>query len=184
MTLLLIIMQTIGFYSSQSNKNKERQKNAEHRGLDVIIKNNSSNAYYFNRINIENPSCVMRYVDDSQRIKEFYFSPKPNDGDVTNDMTMFPSSFSYRLNSSDEIKLHIELKQGFDEYYKVTVDESNFMVVETLIGTSFENHFYMYCSTEMFSYSSLASYSTGYKKYGRKLEGKRIDEHTIEFTID
>ena len=53
MILLSIIILTVSFYSCRINKCKENQAINGNNNLDVIIKNNSSDTYYFNISDIE-----------------------------------------------------------------------------------------------------------------------------------
>lgn len=184
MILLSIIILTVSFYSCRINKSKENQAINGNNNLDVIIKNNSSDTYYFNISDIEHPSCFVNYVDSERKIKEFNFSMKPMAGDIKNDITIWPSSFSYKLDPADEIKLMVKLKQGFDDYYKVDIDKTNFAVTEKLIGKALEKYFYIYCSREMFSYNGwLSDYSEKINEYGIKLQGAQTTDKTIVFEI-
>lgn len=176
--LLLIVIQMASFCSCQIRK----KMIDGYESIDVIIKNNSSGIFYFNLKDIEHPRCGMIYVDDIKRIKEFYFSLSC---DIASDITIMPSSFSYKLNPADEIKLNVKLKEDFDGYYKIDFDETSGMISETLIGRSLENRFFIFCSPEPFSYNSHSSdYCEKVSKYGIKLEGKQTGERTIEFVIN
>ena len=182
--LFFLLALTGFFYSCPKDSEKNNQEN-DYGTLDVIIKNNSNNSYYFDTKDIEHPYCVMNYIDDVKLIKEFYFSTKPDFDDSAGDITIWPSSFSYKLNPLQEIKLKIKLKENFDDYYKINCDMTTFDAKETLIGKSLENYFYMYCSTEEFSYKSgLSDYSKKIEKYGIKLNGKMTAEITVEFIIE
>lgn len=173
-----------GFYLCQINNKKKNMQNT-YGTLEVIIKNNTSSVYYFDIKDIEYPYCVMDYIDDVKLIKEFYFSTKPNFDDSTDDITIWPSSFSYKLAPQKEINLKVVLKESFEDYYKIDFDMTTFSSKETLIGKALKNHFYMYCSTEKFSYKSwLSDYSKKIKQYGIKLNGKMVDERIIEFVIE
>lgn len=184
MILLLLIILIGSFYSCLINNKKKNREN-DYGTLDVIIKNYSNNIYYFDTKDIEHPYCVMNYIDDVKLIKEFYFSTKPDFDDSIGDITIWPSSFSYKLNPFQEIKLKIKLKESFEDYYKINIDMTTFDTKETLIGKALENFFYMYCSTEEFSYKSgLSDYSKKIKKYGIRLNGKMTAERTIEFIIE
>lgn len=180
--LLLIIIQTASFYSCRI---KERKKVDNYETVDVVIKNNSSETFYFNSIDIEHPHCVMKYTDDIQRSKEFYFSLDVDDGDVICDITMMPSGFSYIMNPADEIKLNVKLKENFNDYYKIEFDKKSGSYSKTLIGQSLKNCFFIFCSSEPFSYNShYSDYCKKLRKYGIKLEGKQTGEKSIEFIID
>lgn len=172
------------FCSCRINKSKESLGTNDCGSLDVIIKNNSLNVYYFNIINVEHPSCSVIYKDDLRMIKEFWFSLDVDYGDKIYDMTMNPSSFSYKLNPCCEIKFNVKLKENFTDYYKVEFDEMNVRICKTFIGQAKENHFYIFCSRESFCYNShYSDYCKKLKDYGIKLEGKRTRDRTIEFVI-
>ena len=158
--------------------NKER--------LDVVIKNNSPDTYYFNTSNIESPSCRFIYKDNSGKmVKEFYFSLDADFEESKSDMTMMPSSFSYELKPCNEIKLSVKLKEGFDDYYKLEFDENKGSFSKTLIGQSKENHFFILCSKEAFCYNShYSDYCEKLKRHGIKLEGKQTGDRKIEFIIE
>lgn len=153
--------------------------------LDVVIKNKSPDSYYFNINDVEHPSCSFIYKDDLQMLKEFYFSLNVDYGEAIRDMTMMPSSFSYELRPCNEITLSVKLKEGFGDYYKLEFDESKLTVSKNLLGQSKENHFFIFCSKEAFSYNAhYQDYCEKLKKYGIKLEGKQSGGRKIEFIID
>lgn len=181
--LLLLIILMVSFYSCRINK--ERMHDSNLGSLDVVIKNNSQTTYYFNTIDMEHPFCRIAYRDDGRMIKDFYFSTNPDSGDVKDDTTIYPSGFLYEINPSDEIKLNVELKEGFDDYYKVEFDETSGSVSKTLMGQSKEKHFYIFCSPEPFCYRGhFSDYSKKLNERGIKLEGKQTACGKIEFLID
>ena len=153
--------------------------------LDVIIKNNSQETYYFNDNDIKHPSCGTICKDDVRMIKEFYFSLDADYGDIKSDMTMQPSSFSYELKPFDKIQLTVRLKEKTNDFYKIEFDETNQKISKTFVGISREKHFYIICSKEPFSYNGhYSDYCKKIKNYGIKLEGKQTLDKTIEFVIE
>jgi len=183
MILLLIIIQMGSFYSCRINNGRMHDNDLG--SLDVLIKNNSQTTYYFNTIDMEHPSCRVFYRDDGRMIKDFYFSINPDSKGAKYDTTMYPSGFLYEIKPSDEIKLNIKLKEGFDDYYKVEFDESNGSISKSLMGQSKEKHFYIFYSPEPFCYHShFSDYSRKLNELGIKLEGKQTSYGKIEFLID
>lgn len=183
MILLLIIIQMVSFYSCRINN--ERMHGSNLRSLDVVIKNKSQTTYYFNTVDMEHPFCRIFYRDDSRMIKDFYFSTRPDSGDVKDDVTVYPSGFLYEIKPSDEITLNVKLEEGFDDYYKVEFDETSGSVSKTLMGQSKEKHFYIFFSPEPFCYRShFSDYSKKLNERGIKLEGKQTAYGKIEFLID
>lgn len=159
--------------------------NKQYGYLDIIIRNNSENVYYFNKTDIENQTCFVDYIDDEKRIKIFNFSMMPDEPEGKNDMTIHASSFSYKLNPLDVVSVKISLEQDFDEYYRTNFDETDFNVTKILQGNALEKQFYIYCSNETFDYSSwFSDYSKKLQQYGKKLQGTLIDKRTVLFEIN
>lgn len=177
--LLLITILMAVFYSCRANKNNANSKNEEVEYINIIIRNNSKNVYYFNNDDLEHPTYFTDYIDDSRRIKTFNLSIVP-DEKVISDMTINPSSFSYKLKAGDVVTARLPLKKDFDEYYRFNFDETNPTLTKILLGNALEKQFYIYCSKNSFNYNSrFSDYSIKLLQHGMKLQGKMIDESLV-----
>jgi len=170
-----------GFCLCQINKRAKEEIADDFEIVEVVIQNNSSDSYFFNTCDIENPICNIQYKDDIFRIKEFDFSLSD---EIASEIFIFPSSFSYRLDQFGEIKFNIKLDEKIDDYYKTVFNKDKGTFSTACIGKSLENHFYIYCSREIFGYSNYMDYCKKISKYGIKLEGTRTGEKIIKFVIE
>ena len=182
MIQLLNLILMLNFYSCRINKGQSNQEKSDFGEITVIIKNNSDTIKYFNTSDIETPCCRMNYIDDIYRIKEFYFSFEYEENYMHSETRIMPSFYTYKLQPDEKIEFYVKLKEGFDDYYKYEINETNFTI--SLLGKSLENHFYIYCSTKEFGYGTYEEYCKMLLQYGIKLEGKLVGDKIIEFIID
>ena len=153
--------------------------------VEVVVKNNSSNAVFLDNCNFRGLACSCACIDEDKKINEYLFSLSPN---MSANFSHAYYDFTYQLDPGASVVFYCdEEKIKDDNCYKVSEvdidydssDENTEVIltlektkyIKTKIGKAAECIYTYYVSLKPLPQGTIPEYTENIKKYGIKLSG-------------